>query len=990
MSREGHSSHPVIRLRLLGGVDLVHLETGELRSILAQPKRFALLAYLAVATPRGFHRRDTLLALFWPEADSERARNALKTSLHFLRKALGDGVIVTRGTEEVGLAADRFWCDAVEFQEALDDGRLEDALALYRGDPLPGFNLSGAPEWERWLDGEREGLRGRAVTAAWSLADKARDGSDAAKWARRAAALRPDDEEPLRRLVELLDRIGDRSAAIRAYEDFSRRLAREYGEEPSHRTQLLLEEIRRKRDTEEAAPERIVLTVPGQYGDAAEAREGEAETALPGTPSDTTGPGQPVARSRRPFRVLQVATLVIVLALVGVWWTNRSLIPARPDESDTRVAVLPFAVRGTSEWAYLSEGMVDLLAAKLDGAGRLRTVDPRTLIGLLEVQGGVTDPELGRRFARRFGADLYMLGSVVSQRERLQLSAALYQSEEGPEALVSEATVEGPAEDLPTLVDALAARLLAGRLRGPDARVGQLAARTTSSLAALRAYLRGESNLRSGDNARAAREFEEAVALDSTFALAWYRLSIATAASGWRTGPAAEQAVRYADRLPAHDRYMLRAWRAAWDFRYDEAEELYRSAVSAQPYDIEAWVQLAKVLFHGGPPKGRPAADARPAFQRVLALESDNSTALLYLTRLAARERCLNATDTLTARALEPRGANNRPAYLLAVRGVLLGDQRAMDRAITDLSDVSDFRLWTTAWRLLEDTDASARAQPILRLLTDPIRSDRTRASGYIALAHSEMARGRWTVAQPHLRAAEALDPEMALQARVLFAALPFLAVPRAEVRRVRSMLLDRAAGVPDAPPGPQATPELVRSPRAELRAYQLALLGGRLGNPDEALDYARQLDGLALPPDARMPGSSLADGVRAHVAWLGGAVPDPLAVLSRAWRESSPKPEVFPYVFGPAHPRFLRAEFLRQAGRDEEALQWYQSVVEDYDFGIIYAAPLHLRQAEILERLGRDAEAAEHFQRFIDIWRDADPALQPAVERAQQRLDRL
>jgi DNA-binding SARP family transcriptional activator len=54
----------MIRLRTLGALDLRDADGQELRGVLAQPKRAALLAYLALATPRGYHRRDTLLALF--------------------------------------------------------------------------------------------------------------------------------------------------------------------------------------------------------------------------------------------------------------------------------------------------------------------------------------------------------------------------------------------------------------------------------------------------------------------------------------------------------------------------------------------------------------------------------------------------------------------------------------------------------------------------------------------------------------------------------------------------------------------------------------------------------------------------------------------------------------------------------------------------------------------------------------------------------------
>src|SRR4051812_8544668 len=79
----------MIELQTLGGLDLRDAKGRELRAVLRQPKRFALLAYLAVATPRGFHRRDTLLGLFWPELNQKHARNALNQAVHVLRHSLG-------------------------------------------------------------------------------------------------------------------------------------------------------------------------------------------------------------------------------------------------------------------------------------------------------------------------------------------------------------------------------------------------------------------------------------------------------------------------------------------------------------------------------------------------------------------------------------------------------------------------------------------------------------------------------------------------------------------------------------------------------------------------------------------------------------------------------------------------------------------------------------------------------------------------------------
>ena len=67
----------MLRFHTLGSFELLEGRPPAVRLIPTQPKRLALLAYLALAQPRGFHRRDTILALFWPELSGEEARRAL-------------------------------------------------------------------------------------------------------------------------------------------------------------------------------------------------------------------------------------------------------------------------------------------------------------------------------------------------------------------------------------------------------------------------------------------------------------------------------------------------------------------------------------------------------------------------------------------------------------------------------------------------------------------------------------------------------------------------------------------------------------------------------------------------------------------------------------------------------------------------------------------------------------------------------------------------
>jgi serine/threonine-protein kinase len=301
----------VIEFRLLGSVDLKGSEGETLRSILAQPKRVALLAYLAAAKPNGFHRRDKLLGLFWPESDQEHGRGALRKALYLLRQSLGEDVIISRGDEEIGLTEGSVWCDAVAFEAALEGGDPEEALELYRGDLLEGFFLSEVPEFERWLESERERLRQLASDAAWALAERAESAGsavEACRHALRAAAFAPDDEGTLRRLLELLDRVGDRAAAVKEYEAFARRLRDEYEAEPSPETQALIASIRQRESISDAGGE-----------PSAEIRAGEANVISAEPVSDSAG-RKPDAEPRPPSlrRALGTYALVSLAVLVAV------------------------------------------------------------------------------------------------------------------------------------------------------------------------------------------------------------------------------------------------------------------------------------------------------------------------------------------------------------------------------------------------------------------------------------------------------------------------------------------------------------------------------------------------------------------------------------------------------------------------------------------------------------------------------------------------
>lgn len=235
------------RFDVLGNTDLENVDGGRVRSVVAQPKRLALLTYLAVNADRPFKRRDRVVSVFWPDHPDDRARHSLRQALYVLRGSLTSEVLVSRGDDEVGVDPDVLWCDAIAFERALAADRPDVAMELYRGPLLPGFYLTDVIEFEHWLDNERNRLERLATEAAWTLAtrsEKAGDAAAALHWGRRATQLSPFEESLLRRLIQLQLRLGDRAGALTTYESFVRRLRNELEVEPTDQTVELIEQVR--------------------------------------------------------------------------------------------------------------------------------------------------------------------------------------------------------------------------------------------------------------------------------------------------------------------------------------------------------------------------------------------------------------------------------------------------------------------------------------------------------------------------------------------------------------------------------------------------------------------------------------------------------------------------------------------------------------------------------------------------------------------------
>src|SRR6266516_2610619 len=514
----------MIRLRTLGAVDLKDSEGRELRPLLTQPKRLALLTYLALAGSSGFRRRDTVVALFWPELDEEHARGSLRQALRFLRRSLGEGIIVSRGEEEIGVDRGVLRCDATAFMEACEAGRDAEALDLFQGDFLDGFFVSeAAPELERWVEEERIALRRRAAASAWALADGYRvagDRGDAAALARRAAGFAPEDEGELAHLIAFLDDLGDRSGAIGAYDEFARRLKQEYDVLPAPETLALIQSVRHR-------------TAVGFQTRAAGRSVAPAETVA-----------GPAPRARRTLVYLAVGGVVALIGYLAAFANRRP--PFDPERAT--VVVLPLEdLSGDSTQSYLASGVTEQLITDLAQGGALRVINRRTMMAYSDPAKTVQD------IARTLHADAIVSGTVQRLGDTVYMTAHLVLANQ--DRTIWAQSYEGTRGDLLRMQREVA-RAVTRQLRGaltPTQQAGLASARRLDP-EALDLYIQGRYwwNKRGPGLLKSIQLFTQALDLDATFALAYSGMADAYVQLGYGSLLSPNDAFRKAEAAALH------------------------------------------------------------------------------------------------------------------------------------------------------------------------------------------------------------------------------------------------------------------------------------------------------------------------------------------------------------------------------------------------------------------------------------------------------
>ncbi|HWB43746.1 MAG TPA: BTAD domain-containing putative transcriptional regulator [Gemmatimonadales bacterium] len=668
----------MLRLKTLGGLS-VHGDSGPVTGAAGQRRRLALLALLARAGERGL-TRDKLLGVLWPDAEPDKGRSVLAQALYALRRDLGSDQLFL-GTIEVRLNPEVISSDAAEFAAALAAGRPEDAAALYGGPFLDGFYVSGAPEFERWVEVERTALAHDFTAVLERLATTAGAGGDhlaAVGWWRKLAAADPLSSRVAVGLMRAMADAGDRAGAIQHARIYQTLLRQEIEADPDPEVVALAERLRQE-------PARRVSPSP-------------ARAPQPAAPVEVATTESPPRAGRRPNPALWIAAVCLTLLAAGIgarriWWNDGAT------DGRKMVAVLPFENLGAPEDEYFADGLSEEVTARLANISGLGVIS-RTSSKQYK-KTGKSLKEIGREL----GAAYVLEGSVRWTRgpegtSRVRVTPQLIRVSDDSHLWADR--FDADLADIFQVQGRIAERVadaLHVALGAPQRQA--LSEPLTDDLAAYDAYIQGNAYLDRawGDDRslrRAVELFQQAVDRDPGFATALARLSV------------------------GHT-MMFRLGYDATEQRLGQAKAALDDAFRLRPGLTEAHVALGYYHYWGR----RAYPEAQVEFRRALDQRPNDPDAAFGLG--AVERRRGNWPDAVRylrqAAELDPRSSNK--AWDCGLALFLTRDYREselyLDRAIA-LAPNWGYPYTSKARLYLSWTGDTARARRVLREAVDQVR----------------------------------------------------------------------------------------------------------------------------------------------------------------------------------------------------------------------------------------------------------------------------
>jgi len=580
-------------MRMLGGISLVNEEGVEIDALLRQPKHIALLAYLASPAPGTWHKRDSVIGTFWAEHDQSRGRAAFRSALYTLRSHLPENAIPSRGDNDLSVDARMMKTDTAEMSALLDQREFAKALALYKGEFLPGIYIPDAEGFDQWLEQERRRTRNIACTAAKRLSEERESHNDlhgAIEAARRNYELDPDDEGTARRLIALLDAVGDRAQAFAVYEQFRNHMSEAFGVRPSAETVALLDAVRTRHE-----PGHVPIGITPRPV----ATASHAETSSPAAVA-------PTRHSRTLTTVIIACVALVVVA---------SLLYLRPNRTGSEqtgpisFAAIPFGnLSQDTALGYRADGMTDeILTAiakvpgiQIVGRNAARRYKKRDVIDERAVQ-------------RELGARILLTGKYVQTGNRVRVSIQLSDSMKHAEIWSSD--FDRDASDLGAVTNDIV-HAISDTLRAQFAGIVGTPKRGTqdpgtNNQEALESYMLGQEffRRRGAGIRQSIASFDHAIELDPNFARANAALARALGFLSFYNGQSPSEnrdrvrtAARKALELDSTlaDAHGALAWVEWTSGNWDAAAAEFEKAVRLEPTNFDGHFDYGRMLILRG------------------------------------------------------------------------------------------------------------------------------------------------------------------------------------------------------------------------------------------------------------------------------------------------------------------------------------------------------------------------------------------------------
>jgi tetratricopeptide (TPR) repeat protein len=664
--------------------------------------------------------------------------------------------------------------------------------------------------------------------------------------------------------------------------------------------------------------------------------------STPAVPSTGAGASSSTAPSSR-GRGFAYVGVAVVVASVATWLLIKGKQPGAASAPPARDLLVVASFAHEAKDSSYSRAVTEALRIDLQQSPKLRVAEPQLVASTLQTMRVAPDAELtdslARDLGRRTGAKAFVTGALRPLGAGYALTARLVSVADGSEVAALRETAKSSSE----LLDAIdrlskALREQAGEsvssLRASQA----LPSVTTASIDALVAYAVATEYMRNGEQFLASQQYDKALKLDSTFASAWSGLSTTLSNMGVRRG----------DR----DRAVLRAF------------NLRSKLPPVERLKIESRYHSSRGEF----------TEEMAAHRALLAIDPSNYATLNNLGRLMMAQGRYAEADPLLRAALASRPGSLAPWEMLYDAALARGNTALVDSLRRTISSVSSPRAPIAA---ASDRAASAGDYTSIAKLLDSIVASKPALDieGPTATRRFtlQLLRGQLGSAERDLSGALAelaskVDPSGMFEGAANLAEARIVALDDSSGARARLAKLEALVARSSAAAEDQ---------KSLYRAYVHA----RAGNVAQARRILAAAEPL-LPRD-----TTWRNWIGGEIALAEGRPADAVRSFRRVLGA-----ELFCLICGSGG----LARSYDALGQRDSVVAIYEKMLANLDpenrWGedVFERARALKRLGELYEERGNVTQAIRRYRDFVELWKDADPTLQPVVQDVRERIARL